>query len=306
MADTAALAPPPWLLDPRGRTLAAVFGAAISGLVAGLAALTALDYVALVCLFGIPAAAVTGFLFGPRAATTRRPAVYATGLGLLAVPIGLGVVWVGTLVLGGDAGGVVWVVPVAAMAIPFAAPVSVPVALLTVFLGRRLVGRSLGRAALIVMLAVVASAGVGAATAIEGARRSERAASGQPLEPQWVDRLFSPVDLRWTVANGSSREVIVYVAEPTADGEGGSVHHLRGCSTASGLEPIGPDWRIHVVPDPQTWPPDYGDPVVTGEERPGQDPVVSIQVGSDGRARLATGDTGPEDCGGGRVDRPRE
>lgn len=290
MTDAAVSPPPPrWLRTWRGRALAAVFGATVSGLVATIGFWAAIEYVSIVCLFGVPAAALIGFLFGPRAAATSRPALDAVGLGLLAVPAGLSVIALASLLAVGGSGDVLPFILFAVLAIPFAAPVSVPVSLLTVYIGRRLIRRGMSNVTVIVMLAALATAGVGAATWAEAVRRAELTASGQPQEPHWVDRLVSPVDLRWSAVNESDRELVLYVAEPTTNGETGSMRFLAPCSATSGVEAIGPDWQIHLAENSgDPWPPDYDDPLVTSRDRPGPDPAVSIVVDANGRAALAS------------------
>lgn len=303
--------PAHWSATWRGRAVAALVGATVSAAAAVIGFWLVLDYLAFVGLFGIAGGAATGFLFAPSVVAAPRPGPMAVALGLLAVPLGLLLI-----ALPGIAGpemavgSLLGLVAVSAIAIPVAAPVSVPVAYLATLVGRRLAQLRLAQAAALVVASAIVAGAAGWITLTELERRNELAARGQePAGDHWIDLLTSPVDLRWTVTNQSDRDMLLYLAEPTADGEIGAEHYVPACSVRSGVEAIGAEWRLHLIADPYAdasafggaddvpaWPPDYGAPVVTSDELTIPDPAVGLVVGPDTRISFGGAGTMPPSC----------
>lgn len=247
-----------------------------------------LGFAAPVALIGIGVGLVLGFISGPGAVTTRRPAIYALVVACKAALLGFAVLWAlsfaaaasGSPSAGGPiVDGLAFAVFGVPSALAFALPVTVPIAFLATGVLRLWSRRpTSGRAAIAAVLWVgVLSTGVAI-----GVPRPD-------LTVDWADA--APVHVEWTVANRTARFLELGIFDREGDRSfGGSVAAIEPCFISTGRHPLDTDWFLTLDPHPED-----GDPeeLVRAAEAPGAEVRVLIEVAANGTASVEVGRAPP-------------
>jgi hypothetical protein len=144
VADSAQMPVP--VSEARLRISGGVLGSGLSGAVAVVGVGLQVPYVAIVAGIGAAVGVILGAILAPKAARTDRPIAFALVASLIAVPVGGAVVGaifaIGIAVSQGTAEALPIVLVTTLFSIPMYplfAPISVPIAIASVLIGRRLV-----------------------------------------------------------------------------------------------------------------------------------------------------------------------
>ena len=104
------------------------------------------------------------------------------------------------------------------------------------------------------------------------------------------------------VVNHSRQTFVLAVNETTGPGESrGSVGGVEPCRAWAELVPLGPDWSVHMAPDPGAETDAQFEafdrpPIATSADTPGRDPRIRIDVAADGTAHVTRDQPFPSDA----------
>jgi hypothetical protein len=237
---------------------------------------------------GVVAGTILGFLYGPRASTTRRPVTLAFKAALAAPFVGMALLWLLGVAASSGQGSTglapswdiaLFVVLALPAALALALPVTLPLALLTVAAmrpGKRFPG--FGRAALVV---ATTAASLGFAAIV-------------PRPNLQFDAIeLAPVRLEWTVANhGKDPQELGIFAWDVDGGYGGSVATLPPCFITTDRTGIGSDWFLTLEPyGEESAPSEVVSAAYAGASRV----QVWVDIWPDGRTTFEFGRGGPTD-----------
>lgn len=239
---------------------------------------------------GVLVGTVIGCAAGPAAVTARRPVLFALGLAVKAVFIGLAIYLAAAMTLalatGGaiDAGAVAFLIFAVPNALVLALPVTIPIALLAVGIVRVACRR---RRRGLLAVAAVAMAALGITVAVI------QAAPLRPGHDPGLSFRVGQVRLEWTVVNRSSDDLVLFVGSRTEHGAGASRQGIPACFTETGSSWEEMDWFIALehgtdADDGRIPPAD-----VSASEVPGDEPRVWIDVAPDGTQTVILGRGAP-------------
>ena len=289
------------------RSSAAIVGASLSGLAAGILHF-AYDDGTWVAALGVPVGAIVGYLSAPRVISSTSPKLLALVLAVAAPIVGWGLVVAFLLIAGlgtaaAGAGGVMeglaGVVLIAlAGFIPslmIGLPLTLPVSLVSVGVFRWLQRRApTARFAVILGLLAATLTLAGLAVVDTRTREAREAARvGVYAEDHWLQRALAPVRLDWIVVNRSSQYLSMPIESPTGDGWSGTELPVIACATSAGRLAIGHGWRINkpvVDPfvDPEMNPFDLP-PLVAEDDPSARNVTITIDIAPDGNVTVSRG-----------------
>ena len=228
---------------------------------------------------GIGVGVVLGFISGPDAVATPRPAIYALAVAVKAALLGLAVLCallpsVAGWSTGGAGGASLEVVLFALFgvlpALALALPVTTPIAFLTTGALRLATRRPAAGGVAIAVILVSCAVSTGVALVVP-----------RP-DPTVAAVDFAPVHVEWTVANRSTRSLQLGVFDRDGDRSfGGLIAGIEPCYITTERDALGVDWFLTLEPHP-------GDAteLVGAEQAPGDDVRVWIDVAPDGEASV--------------------
>jgi hypothetical protein len=295
----------------RIRAYGVAIGGGVSAAVAAVCVALRLDWPATIASVGIGTGAIIGAWRAPAVAVTTRPLVSALALSVIALPVGA-VTWVLVAWISAPSGGAGWsVIAMLGLAVlyslassPAMLPIVAPIAIVSVYAGRR-VARLRPRSAALAVVALLLADGVawmGAPHLASALDRDVVDPSGVVLrtEPFWLDAVLADRRVEVSTINRSTRPIEITVMWPAGAGsETGIGSGAPACARTAETYAVGEGWRLRAttIPD-MTQGFEVGPgPVLTSAAAFDGDAAVVLDVTADGRITVEAGRLDDEELG---------